>query len=130
MPPASQPQARRRKTQRTPATDEERRMQSTATTMDAPLHWAGHDEQRSFVRRYVFSTDHKVIGIQFLFMSLFFLLVCGLLAAMMRWQIGYPGQPMPGSGIMPETTFVEGIMLPEFYNSAVTMHGTIMVYFA
>ena len=105
-------------------------MQSTATTMDAPLHWAGHDEQRSFVRRYIFSTDHKIIGIQFLFMSLFFLLVGGILAGIMRWQLGYPSRPMPGGGAFPETMFVDRIMLPEFYNSAVTMHGTIMVFFA
>jgi cytochrome c oxidase subunit 1 len=98
--------------------------------MDAPLHWAGHGEPQSFLRRYIFSTDHKIIGIQFLFMSLFFLLVGGILAAIMRWQLGYPGQPLPASGMLPETMVVDGIILPEFYNSAVTMHGTIMVFFA
>ncbi|MEX1181722.1 MAG: cbb3-type cytochrome c oxidase subunit I [Gemmatimonadota bacterium] len=105
-------------------------MQSTSL-MDAPLHWADPDAApQPFIRRYIFSTDHKIIGIQFLFMSLFFLLVGGILAGLMRWQLGFPGQPIPGGGIMPETMAPGGVMLPEFYNSAVTMHGTIMVFFA
>ena len=87
----------------------------------------------SFVRKYIFSTDHKVIGIQFLFMSLFFLLIGGLLAAVIRWQLGWPtnpDMPLPGGGLLPETMVNQGIVLPEFYNSAVTMHGTIMIFFA
>ncbi|MEX0690803.1 MAG: cbb3-type cytochrome c oxidase subunit I [Gemmatimonadales bacterium] len=90
---------------------------------------AGH-HGLSFVRKYIFSTDHKIIGIQFLFMSLFFLLVGGLMAMMIRWQLGYPGQPLPGGGGLPETMAPGGVILPEFYNSLVTMHGTFMVFFA
>jgi cytochrome c oxidase subunit 1 len=95
-------------------------------------HWAdpAHPDDRSFIRKYVFSTDHKVIGSQFLVLSTFFLFVGGALAMMMRWQLGYPGQPMPGGGVLPETMAVQGILLPEFYNSLVTMHGTIMIFFA
>ena len=84
----------------------------------------------SFIRKYIFSSDHKVIGIQFLFLSLFFLLVGGLLAMMIRWQLAWPGQPMPLGGLFPETMAPDGIMLPEFYNSLVTMHGTFMIFFA
>jgi len=83
-----------------------------------------------FIRKYIFSTDHKVIGIQFLIMSLGFLLVGGLLALTMRWQIAWPGRAIPGGGILPETMAPGGIMLPEFYNSLVTMHGTFMIFFA
>ena len=50
----------------------------------------------SFWRKYIFSTDHKIIGIQFLFVSLFFLLVGGVLAMQIRWQVGFPGKPLPG----------------------------------
>src|SRR2546430_13432671 len=51
------------------------------TTVAATAHTAhAHHDDRSFIRKYIFSTDHKIIGIQFLFVSLFFLLVGGLLA--------------------------------------------------
>ncbi len=86
--------------------------------------------EMSFIRKYIFSSDHKVIGIQFLFLSLFFLLVGGLLAMLMRWQLAWPGRPMPFGGLFPETMAPDGIMLPEFYISLVTMHGTFMVFFA
>jgi len=89
-----------------------------------------HVDDRPFVRKYIFSTDHKIIGIQFLLMSLFFLLAGGLLAMMMRWQLGFPGHSMPGAGVLPESMASEGVILPEFYNSLVTMHGTFMVFFA
>jgi len=83
-----------------------------------------------FWRKYIFSTDHKIIGIQFLFLSLFFLLVGGLMAMQMRWQLGFPGKPMPGGGILPETMAPGGVILPEYYITLVTMHGTFMVFFA
>ncbi len=89
-----------------------------------------HHAPMSFWRKYVFSTDHKIIGIQFLFVSLFFLLVGGLLAMQIRWQLGFPGKPMPGGGILPESMVVDGVILPEYYIQLVTMHGTFMVFFA
>ena len=74
------------------------------TSVAATAHGAhAHHDDRSFVQKYIFSTDHKIIGIQFLFVSLFFLLVGGLLAMQMRWQLGFPGKPMPGGGVLPET---------------------------
>ena len=95
-------------------------------------HWAepGHSDDRSFIRRYVFSTDHKVIGCQFLFLSLTFLLVGGLLAMLIRLQLGWPGMAVPGGAILGDAKAPGGIILPEFYNSLVTMHGTIMIFFA
>ena len=106
-------------------------MATTARTLDdigAHPHVDAHHD--SFVRRYIFSTDHKIIGIQFLLMSLFFLLIGGILAMLIRWQVGFPGKPLPGGGVLPETMAPGGIILPEFYNSIVTMHGTFMVFFA
>ena len=46
----------------------------------------------------MFSTDHKVIARQFLWLGLLFLLFGGLLAMLMRWQLAYPGQPVPVVG--------------------------------
>ena len=94
------------------------------------LHPEHEGGQHSFLRTYIFSTDHKIIGIQFLLMSLVFLLLGGLMAMMIRWQLGYPGQPMPGGSALPETMAPGGVLVPEFYNSLVTMHGTFMVFFA
>ena len=109
-------------------------MSTAVTTPDVPVQPShGHHAELPFLRKYIFSTDHKVIGIQFLFMSLFFLILGGLLAMAMRWQLAWPSNPnvpMPGGSLLPETMFTQGIMLPEFYNAAVTMHGTIMVFFA
>ncbi len=96
----------------------------------------GHHDHHElpFIRKYIFSTDHKMIAKQFMFVSLFFLVIGGLLAAMMRWQLGYPGEPMPGGMMLPDAMMAPtpngAIMLPEFYNSLVTMHGTIMIFFA
>jgi cytochrome c oxidase subunit 1 len=101
---------------------------TTAATPQAAPH-AGHAPM-SFWRKYIFSTDHKTIGIQFLFVSLFFLLVGGVLAMQIRWQLGFPGRPMPGGGILPETMAPGGVILPEYYIQLVTMHGTFMVFFA
>jgi len=89
-----------------------------------------HHDDRPFIRKYIFSTDHKIIGIQFLFVSLFFLLVGGLLAMQIRWQLGFPNQPMPGGKLLPETMAPDGVILPEYYIQLVTMHGTFMVFFA
>jgi cytochrome c oxidase subunit 1 len=102
------------------------------TTVAAPADHAHHGEAHElpFVRKYIFSTDHKVIGIQFLLMSLIFLFLGGLLAMLIRWQQGYPDVPIPGGTALPETMAPGGILLPEFYNSLVTMHGTFMIFFA
>ncbi len=102
----------------------------TSVAHAAPAHGAPHAPM-SFWRKYIFSTDHKIIGIQFLFVSLFFLLVGGLLAMQIRWQLGFPGKPLPGGGILPASMVTpEGVILPEYYIQLVTMHGTFMVFFA
>src|SRR5690349_23832938 len=103
---------------------------ATGTTPYTYDHSHAHVDDRSFVRKYIFSTDHKIIGIQFLIMSLTFLLLGGTLAMVMRWQLGFPGKPIAGGTLLPDTYTSGGVVLPEFYNSAVTMHGTFMVFFA
>jgi cytochrome c oxidase subunit I len=86
-------------------------------------------EELSFLRKYVFSQDHKVIGIQYGFTSLVFLLFGFTLMMMMRWQLAYPGHPIPLIGkLLGETNAPGGIMAPEFYNQLGAMHGTIMVF--
>ena len=78
-----------------------------------------HHEELGFWRQYVFSTDHKMIAKQYLAIGLFWAIVGGLLAYLMRWQLAYPDTEVPGWGFIG----------PDFYNVLVTMHGTIMVFF-
>ncbi len=89
-----------------------------------------HHEELGFLRTYVFSTDHKMIGRQFLFLGLLMLVVGGLLAMMMRWQLGWPETPVPGMSWAPEPYMFEGIIPPQTYNMLFTMHATIMIFFA
>ncbi|MEX2088817.1 MAG: cbb3-type cytochrome c oxidase subunit I [Bacteroidota bacterium] len=90
---------------------------------------AHHEDELTFIRKYVFSQDHKVIGIQYLITSLLFLFFGFSLMMLMRWQLAYPGQPIPFiGGWLGEANAPGGIMLPEFYNQLGAMHGTIMVF--
>ncbi|HVH26393.1 MAG TPA: cbb3-type cytochrome c oxidase subunit I [Vicinamibacterales bacterium] len=93
------------------------------------MHDHAHHEDLPFWRKYIFSLDHKVIGIQYAITGLLFLLFGFFLMMLMRYQLAYPGQPIPlignwfGADKAPG-----GIMLPEFYNQLGAMHGTIMVF--
>ncbi len=82
-----------------------------------------------FLRRYIFSTDHKIIGIQFLFSSLLFMLFGGVLAMLMRWQLGWPGTPLPFMEKFAPEGMPGGYMVPEYYNVLFTMHGSAMIFF-
>ena len=107
-------------------------MATAATTAEKHAVTGHHDHHDlGFIRTYIFSTDHKMIAKQFLVVSLIFLILGGLLAGLVRWQLGFPGQPIPLIGnLFPETMAPGGIILPEFYNSLVTMHATFMIFFA
>src|ERR1700760_292581 len=71
-------------------------------------------EHKTFLTKYIFSTDHKVIAKQFLFTGMAWAVVGGFLSVLMRWQLG---------------GFAEGGMQPEQYYQYMTMHGTIMIFF-
>jgi cytochrome c oxidase subunit 1 len=88
-----------------------------------------HGPPTSFIRKYVFSVDHKVIGIQYLMLALVSVFIGMFMSVLMRMQLTWPGTEWP----ILETLFPKGapggVMTPEFYLSLVTMHGTIMVFF-
>ncbi len=87
-----------------------------------------HPEE-GFIRKYVFSIDHKVIGLQYGLTALLFLLFGFCLMLLMRWQLAFPGQPIPViGGWLGTANAPGGVMLPEFYNQLGAMHGTIMVF--
>ena len=83
-----------------------------------------------FWRKYVFSTDHKVIGLQYLITAMAMAIIGGTLSLLMRLQLGWPtGQWAFLQSLMPRAFDSLGHMNPDFYLSLVTMHGTIMVFF-
>jgi cytochrome c oxidase subunit 1 len=89
---------------------------------------AHHDV--GFVRHYIFSTDHKMIGKQFLSLGLGMLVLGGALALLVRMELAWPEKPVPLMGWVPEPMMFGGIIPPETYNAFFTMHATIMIFFA
>lgn len=79
----------------------------------------GHDHHhQSFLSKYVFSVDHKIIALQYFFTGVFMGVLGGLASYVFRMQMAYPGKAVPGFGLV----------TPEVYNSLVTNHGTIMIF--
>jgi cytochrome c oxidase subunit 1 len=95
-------------------------------------HGHGEHHEPNFWSKYIFSTDHKVIGIQYGFMALCFMLFGFFLMLLMRWQIAHPAMPVPFFGPILERILGQpaagGAISPELYNSFGAMHGTIMVF--
>ncbi len=88
-----------------------------------------HEEPKTFLSKYIFSYDHKVIGKQFLWYGIFFLGVGGIMALMIRWTLAFPGEAFPliGGLLFPTTN---GVIPPDTYAMLFTMHGTIMIFYA
>jgi cytochrome c oxidase subunit I len=82
-----------------------------------------------FVRAYVFSTDHKMIARQFLFLGLVMMLLGGLLAMLIRWELAWPETSIRWLRWIPEPYLYDGIIPPETYNMLFTMHATLMIFF-
>jgi cytochrome c oxidase subunit 1 len=89
-----------------------------------------HEKQHElpFLRKYVFSTDHKVIGLQYGFTALCFLLLGFSLMILMRLQLGWPGQAFSVMKLIGAGRAPGGVLLPEAYNQLGAMHGTIMIF--
>src|ERR1035441_8099171 len=77
-----------------------------------------------------FSFDHKVIGLQYMFTGFAFLVLGTLLSLLIRWQLGFPGKGLPFMGHLAPNGMPGGVMLPDYYHMAFTMHATIMIFFA
>ena len=95
--------------------------------MTSPVssHAAG---PQGFWRKYVFSLDHKVIGRQYLDLSLVALTTGMILSWLMRIHLAWPTRSIPFLGVLsPEAT--GGIITPEYYLSLMTMHGTICLLY-
>ena len=88
-----------------------------------------HEAPKSFIRKYIFSLDHKVIGIQYIILALAAVVVGVTMSVLMRLNLSWPGTSWSILGTLFPTGAPGGIMNPDFYLSLVTMHGTIMVFF-
>ncbi len=85
--------------------------------------------RETFVTRYIFSMDHKVIAIQYLVTALAMGFIGLVLSWLMRIQLAWSGKPLPFLGRMLPGGMEQGVMKPEFYLALVTIHGTIMIFF-
>jgi len=88
-----------------------------------------HEPPKGFIRKYIFSLDHKVIGIQYILLALTAVLVGMMMSVLMRLNLSWPGSKLSILGTLFPTGAPGGVMSGEFYLSLVTMHGTIMVFF-
>src|ERR1700682_4450965 len=82
-----------------------------------------------FIGKYIFSQDHKIIGIQFLFSSLIFLFIGGSLALLVRTQLGWPHSEIPILGKLLWPNQAGHRMPPEAYNMFFSMHASVMIFF-
>ena len=88
-----------------------------------------HPEPTTFISKYVFSFDHKVIAKQFLFFGMFWAVIGAFLSVLIRWALAFPGVPFPilGQLLFPSS---DGVIPADVYTMLFTMHGTIMIFFA
>ncbi|MGN6398809.1 MAG: cytochrome c oxidase subunit I [Flavisolibacter sp.] len=88
-----------------------------------------HHHKQSFITKYIFSQDHKTIAKQFLITGIAWAIVGALFSVLFRLQLGYPDQTFPFLETLLGKWGKGGKIDPEFYYTAVTMHGTIMIFF-
>ena len=108
-------------------------MSTTAILQEADVH-AGHDthhghHHESFITKYIFSQDHKMIARQFLITGMIWAVIGGFFSVIFRLQLGYPESTFPWLEDILGHWAKGGKLQPEFYYALVTMHGTILVFF-
>jgi len=96
---------------------------------DMSAHAVHHAPPTSFIRKHVFSLDHKVIGKQYYALALVAALSGMLLSWFMRIHLAWTNAAIPGLQLLSKTGAPGGVITPEFYLQLMTMHGTIMVFF-
>src|SRR6187455_3195565 len=109
---------------------------SSAVSLHADTHAGHHDthherhhHHETFISKYVFSQDHKMIARQFLITGIIWAIIGGLFSVLFRLQLGYPNTTFPWLEDILGHWAKGGKIAPEFYYALVTMHGTILVFF-
>jgi cytochrome c oxidase subunit 1 len=109
-------------------------MSTVVSLQDATSHGAHdahheHHHHESFITKYVFSQDHKMISKQFLITGIIWAIIGGMFSVIFRLQLGYPDQSFPILEEFLGRWAKGGKLQPEFYYALVTMHGTVLVFF-
>ena len=95
---------------------------------DMSAHAVHHGAPTSFIRKHVFSLDHKVIGKQYYALALVAVVWGMVLSWIMRIHLGWGNYAIPGLHLLSSNGAPGNVMTPEYYLQLMTMHGTIMVY--
>ncbi|MCC7386506.1 MAG: cbb3-type cytochrome c oxidase subunit I [Deltaproteobacteria bacterium] len=93
-------------------------MTHATPSAEAPGHGAHHHDHQGFIKKYLWSTDHKMIAMQYLFTGMAMALIGGFTVYAFRMQLAFPGQSVPGYGLVS----------PDQYNALVTTHGSVMIF--
>src|ERR1700712_62672 len=109
-------------------------MSNAVTLHEAEIHGVHethheHHHHETFISKYVFSQDHKMIARQFLITGMIWAIIGGLFSVLFRLQLGYPDQTFPWLEDILGHWAKGGKIQPEFYYALVTMHGTVLVFF-
>jgi cytochrome c oxidase subunit I len=99
----------------------------TESSLQPAVHH--HTAPEGFIRKNVFSLDHKVIGLQYYGLALAAVFIGMVLSWLMRIHLGWPALAIPGLGTFSPAGAPNNVISPEYYLSLMTMHGTIMVFF-
>jgi len=97
------------------------------TAMQAQAHH--HTAPTGFIRKYIFSVDHKVIGKQYYFLAILSVFVGMILSWLVRIHLVWPTVHIWGLGLLSPAGAPDGVITPEYYLSLLTLHGTLMVFF-
>ena len=96
---------------------------------DMPQAIKEHAPAQTFIRKYVFSVDHKVIGKQYFGLALVAVFIGMALSWLMRLHLAWPNLHIPGLQWLSSSGAPNGVITPEYYLSLMTMHGTLMIFF-
>ncbi len=90
----------------------------------------GHHHKQTFITKYIFSTDHKMIAKQYLITGILMGIVGIMMSVLFRLQLAWPEESfMIFEWLLGDKWAPEGVMTPSIYLALVTIHGTIMVFF-
>jgi cytochrome c oxidase subunit 1 len=92
-------------------------------------HHEAHHHHETFITKYIFSQDHKMIAKQFLITGMIWAIIGGLMSVLFRLQLGYPDLQLPWLEDIFGHWAKDGKITPEFYYALGTMHGTILIFF-